>query len=100
MKKELGASSSSRPTSIAELKKQQKKERKRKLQESLDATSDSVAQELKSLKQSMDHHEANKLKKEKLLLAEKYYVTAKDAPAEYRAMLKERMDEIEKELAK
>jgi hypothetical protein len=69
MKKELGASSSSRPTSIAELKKQQKKERKRKLQESLDATSDSVAQELKSLNQSMAHHEKNKLKKEKVGLA-------------------------------
>jgi hypothetical protein len=27
-------------------------------------------------------------------------VTAKDAPEEYRAVLKERMDEIEKELAK
>jgi hypothetical protein len=106
MKKELGAASSSRPTSIAELKKQQKKEKKRKREESLAAASESVTAELQSLNQNIAEmnsdskkQDKNDLKNKKLELAEKYYVTAKDAPEEYRAMLKARMDEIDGELA-
>jgi predicted nucleotidyltransferase len=107
MKKELGATSSSRPQSIADLKQMQKREKKRKREESLAAASDSVADKLTVLNNSIDRltavsedNKKTKLKQEKLQVAEKYFVTAKDAPEEYRAMLKTRMEEIDAELAK
>jgi hypothetical protein len=66
-----------------------------------------VMDELKSLNENMAkmnsvsmEHEKNQLKQEKIQLAKEYYVTAKDAPEEYRAILKERMEEIDAELAK
>jgi hypothetical protein len=114
MKKELGATSSSRPQSIAQLKEIEKKEKKRKREESLAAASDIVADKLTVLNNSIDRltavsednkktklkQEKTKLKQEKLQLAKEYFVTAKDAPEEYRAMLKTRMEEIDAELAK
>jgi hypothetical protein len=48
-KKELGASSSSKPQSIAELKKMHQKGKKRKWEESLAATSDNVIDKMKTL---------------------------------------------------
>jgi hypothetical protein len=100
MKKELGASSSKRPTSIAALSKQRKAEKKRKWQESLAETSDNVAEGLHNLNSNLAKQRIDQLKQERLQIAKEYYVTAKDADEEYRSMLKQRMDEIDAETNK
>jgi hypothetical protein len=86
---------SSKPQSIAQ------KGKKRKWEVSLAATSDNVIDELKFLNQNMAkmnsvsmEHDKNQLKQEKMQPAKEYYVTTKDAPEEYRAILNERMELI------
>ena len=94
MRKELGADSSSRPVSIAELTSKKRGKKRKSMTDSLTATATALEEKLDSMNNTVKDLRVDSLKKEKMELMRQYYVTDKDAPEEYRAVLKERIDEI------
>jgi hypothetical protein len=100
MKKELGADSNTRPISIAALNKQKKNRKRKSINESVATTATALQSRLEGIDATVKDLLSEGLKAERMNLLRQYHVTDKDAPEEYRAILKERIDEIDAKLKK